>query len=212
MKNTPTWDAKGDFPHSSLTFPMKSTLVKILRWTSRCAAVAAKKIEMSTAVEDGETWVKKTSVNAQSWAERQLEKVSSWLSSCADRLETTDVPRFIADSANKFWTWINKRADAIGAGSLAILCGLYALMFFVSIFFNSFIGMLICGTIAVMLGSTAVVCWGDAVKAWQAGNTEVSVEPVVAEKKPAASVRMNRKQQRKAAARAAHMTAVPSSA
>jgi len=50
------------------------------------------------------------------------------------------------------------------------------------------------------------------VKAWEAGNTEVSVEPVVAEKKPAASVRVNRKQQRKAAARAAHMTAVPTSA
>ena len=85
-------------------------------------------------------------------------------------------------------------------------------MFFVSMFFNGFIGMLICGTIAVMLGSTAIVCWDDAVKAWEAGNTEVSVDPVVAEKKPAASVRVNRKQQRKAAARVAHMTAVPTSA
>src|ERR1035438_1822612 len=191
---------------------MKSTLVKMLRWTSRGLAVAAEKLGKSTAVEDGQTWVKKTSENAQSWAKKQLAKMSSWLSLCADRLETTTVPRFIADSANRCWTWINKRADAIGSGSLAILCGFYGLMFFVSMFFNSFIGMLITGTIAVMLGSTAVVCWGDAVKAWQAGNIEASVEPVVVEKKPAASVRMNRKQQRKAAARAAHMTAVPTSA
>lgn len=120
---------------------MKSTLVKMLRRTSKGFAVAAEKLEKSTAVKDRQTWVKKTSGNAQLWAKRQMANMSTWFSVSADRFEKSSGSEFTVDAAKQLWSWISRHAGSIAAGSLAILFGLYAVMFLISMCVNGFIGV-----------------------------------------------------------------------
>lgn len=156
---------------------MNSTLVSMLRWTSKKLAVAADKAD-------------KTYSKMRAWVRKQRAALAAWFEGVAAKLE----------KSGSFWEWFKPRAGSIALGAISILFAINALLWLVSVFLNGFIGIILCLIFAVIYGCLAMAVWAEAEKDWNVAEV-VAAGPAVTEKKPVAPVHLTSKQ-RKAAARA----------